>query len=196
MLAAQVLQPLLATRRPERILVLKHAWAGIVPLESVSPVQIIRLNSNSSASGAVLRCRFDALPFEPAVFDLVILNHLLSDGQERVLAETLRVLAPGGDVVLCGLNSTGLRYRFGNRKNHFPGLKIKRVDQVLKAQSFDIKQCLLVGIAGFSRPSPKAVWHGLRLPFADWVVLHGHHRSGLSNINFTRKRHPLMQYAG
>lgn len=196
MLAAQVLQPLLVTRRPERILVLKHARAGIVPLEPVSPVQIIRLSSNSSASGAVLRCRFDALPFEPATFDLVILHHLLRDGQERVLAETLRVLAPGGDVVLCGLNSTGMRYRFGNRKNHFPGLRLRRIEQVLKTQSFDTRQCLLMGFGGFLRPSPKAVWHGLSLPFADWVVLHGHHRSGLSNISFARKRRPLVQYAG
>ena len=196
MLVAQVLQPLLASRRPGRILVLEHKEARSVVVQPVSPAQIIRLGANGVATESGIRCRIDALPFDQAVFDLVVLVHLLRDGHEAVLAETLRVLTPGGDVLLSGLNSTGLRYRFGNRKSRFPGLRLNTVSHFLKTQSFDIKQCLLMGLAGSSRPAPKPIWHGIRIPFADHAVLHGCHWPVIKNANFSRKRSPQVQYAG
>ncbi len=167
-----------------------------MPFEPVSPAQIIRLSASGVATESGLSCRINALPFDEAVFDLIVLVHLLRDGHELVLAEALRVLTPGGDVVLSGLNSTGLQYRFGNRENRFPGLKLSRVSHYLKMRSFDIRQCLLMGMAGSSRPASRSVWHGLRLPFADRVVMHGRHRSVIKKVHLSRKRSPLVQYAG
>ncbi|HEY5775847.1 MAG TPA: class I SAM-dependent methyltransferase [Xanthomonadales bacterium] len=187
-LAAQLLQPLLARRRPERILVMKHAGAGDLPLQLVNSAQIIRLSSNESDAGAGLLCRIEALPFEEAIFDLVILHHLVSDGSEKILAEALRVLAAGGDIVISGLNSSGLRNRIANRKHKVPAIKMNRVCRVLKSQSFSIEQCLSMGLGGLSRPAPKAAWHGLRLPFADRVVLHGHHQSNMQSARILRFR--------
>jgi SAM-dependent methyltransferase len=185
-LVTQLLQPLLARRRPERILILKHANAGDLSIETTSPAQIIRLSSGESGADAGVRCRIDALPFEQASFDLVILHHLVSDGSETFMAEILRVMAAGGDVVISGLNSSGLRNRIAGRKQGLPALKLDRICSFLKSQSINVELCLLMGLGGFSRPAPKATWHGLGFPFADRVVLHGHHQSNIENTNILR----------
>lgn len=180
-LAAQLLQPLLARRRPERILVLKHSTAGDLPLEPVKPAQIVRISAGEFSNGDLVKCRIDALPFEEAAFDLVILHHLVNDGSEAFLPEVLRVINAGGDIVISGLNSSGWRNRIGNRKHELAALKLDRICKVLKSQSFNIEQCLLMGLGGFSKPAPRATWHGLGYPFADRVVLHGHHQSNIRN---------------
>ena len=185
-LAVQLLQPLLARRRPERILVLKHAAATDLPLEPVNSAQIVRLSSEEFSEDAMLRCRLGALPFDEAAFDLVILHHLVNDGTEPFLTEALRVMIEGGDIVISGLNSSGLRNRIGNRKQRLPALKLDRICTFLKSQSFNVEQCLLMGLGGFSRPAPRATWHGLGFPFADRAVLHGHHQSNIKNASILR----------
>jgi len=187
-LAAQLLKPLLARRRPARILVMKHAGAKDPPLELVNSAQVIRLSTDEFSANARLRCRISALPFEEAAFDLVILHHLIADGGERYMSEALQALAAGGDIVISGLNSSGLRNQIINRRKKVPALKLDRVCKFLKSQSFNIDQCLLMGLGGFSRPSPKATWHGLGLPFADRVVIHGHHQSNITNARVLRFR--------
>jgi len=187
-LAGQLLQPLLARRRPARILVLKHEGAQDLPLEPANSAQLIRLSAGGSYPGAMLQCRISALPFEEAAFDLVILHHLVADGSEPCLAEALRVLGAGGDIVISGLNSSGLRNRIVNRKQKVPALKLNRICHFLKSQSFNIEQCLLMGLGGFSRPAVKTGWYGFGLPFADRVVLHGHHQSNIHNAHILRFR--------
>ncbi len=173
---------------------MKLAGAGDLPLEFESSAQLIRLSSDESSVDALLRCRIEALPFEDAAFDLVILHHLVSDGTETYLAEALRVLTAGGDIVISGLNSSGLRNRIINRKHQVPALKLNRICNFLKSRSFNIEQCLMMGLGGFSRPAPKPTWHGLGLPFADRVVLHGHHQSTAHNARILRFRQ--MKNAG
>ena len=185
-LVEQLLQPLLARRRPERILVLKHADAGDLLLEPASRAQIIRLSTKEFSVDARVRCRLEALPFEEAAFDLVILHHLVNDGSEPLLAEALGVMAAGGDLVISGLNSSGFRNRIGNRKQLLPALKPERLCRYLKSQSFNIEQYLLMGLGGFAWPAPRASWYGLRLPFADRVVVHAHHQSNIKNASILR----------
>lgn len=187
-LAAQLLQPLLARRRPSRVLVLKHAKAGDLPLELTNTAQVIRLSTAKPDDNALLQCRIESLPFEEAAFDLVILHHLVADGGEKYLQEALRVLAAGGDIVISGLNSSGLRRHIVNRKNKVPVLKLNRICKGLKSKSFNIEQCMLMGLCGFSRPLVKARWHGLGFPFADRVVLHAHHQTNITNANVLRFR--------
>jgi SAM-dependent methyltransferase len=134
----------------------------------------------------MLKCRISALPFEEAAFDLVILHHLVADGSETHLAEALRVLSAGGDIVISGLNSSGLRNRIVNRKKQVPALKLTRVCKFLKSHSFNIEQCLLMGMGGFSWPAARPTWHGLAIPFADRVVVHGHHQSKIMNARILR----------
>jgi len=185
-LAVQLIKPLLARRRPERVLVLKNACANDLPLELVNPAQVIRLSTDHCCADAPVQCRFASLPFEEAAFDVVILHHLISDGSEGFLSEILRVLIAGGDLVVSGLNSSGLRNRFGNRDQQVPALKLDRICNFLKSRSFNIEQCLLMGLGGFSKPAARATWYGLGLPFADRVVLHGHHQSNISNASILR----------
>lgn len=196
LLASELLHPLMAKRRPERVLVLKHAGADELALHTLSPVQIIRLSAGEAAgdktgADAVLSCRLSALPFEEASFELVVLQQLVSDGNEPVMRSALRVLAAGGDLVIIGLNSAGLQYRFRNRQDQFPGLRINRVIEHLKSKSFNIMQCLRMGLAGRSPPAGKnrrhgGGWHGLVMPFADHVALHGHHQSNIENASILR----------
>ena len=185
-LVAQLLDPLLARRRPARILVLKHADAGDLPLNTVGPAQVIRLSTDEFDADALMRCRLTSMPFEEAAFDLVVLHHLLSDGDESFMAEVLRVLSAGGDLVISGLNSSGMRNRLGNRKHKLAALKLNKVCNFLKAHSFKVENCLLSGLAGMSRPAPRATWYGLGLPFADRVAVHGHHQSNISNVSILR----------
>jgi len=192
-LLAGLLQPLLESRRPQQVLVLQHAAVGDLEMTPLSPAQVIRMSTDMQAENAVLQGRLGALPFGNETFALIVLQHLVGDGREAVLREALRVLAPGGDLLISGLNSTGLRYRCGNRAEQFPGLRLNRVSCFLKSQSFKIERCLRMGLAGMSRPvqkdsGPGNHWAGLVLPFADWVVLHGHHQSHIGNAGILRFR--------
>jgi len=126
------------------------------------------------------------LPFVETAFDLVILHHVVADASEPLLREVLRVLAPGGDVVISGLNSSGLRNRLINRRQEIPALKLDKVCNYLKSQSINVELCLLMGLGGFSRPAPRATWHGLGFPFADRVMMHGHHESNIRNAKMLR----------
>jgi len=193
LLASELLQPLLAKRRPERILILKHASADNLLLEPVGRAQTIRLSTDPTAADSTVRCWLGALPFAEASFDLVILHQLVSDGDEPVMRSALEALVAGGDLVICGLNSAGLQYRIKNRQEQFPGLKINRVIEHLKSESFKIEHCFKMGLAGLSRPAPINCWkgngwHALTMPFADHVVLHGHHQSNIQNASILRFR--------
>lgn len=167
---------------------LKQAGASDPPLDLVSPALVVRINSEQSATGEPLRCRMDALPFEEAVFDLIIVHHLLIDGREKFFDETLRVLVAGGDLVISGLNSSGLRNLVANRKHAVAALKLNRVCKILKAHSFKIEDCLLMGLAGLPRPVTSVSSYGIRLPFADRAVLHGHHQSNIKNASILKFR--------
>lgn len=185
-LVTRLLQPLLSRRRPDRILVLKHGTAGDLQFEPASPAQVIRLSTEPEAADAMLHCRMQALPFVEASFDLVILHHVLTDGSEPFLAEVLRVMTAGGDLVISGLNSSGLRNRLINRRQKRPALKLDKVCSFLKSRSINVELCLLMGLGGFSHPAPKATWHGLGYPFADRVMLHGHRQSNIKNAKILR----------
>ena len=189
-LVQQLLSPLVAKRRPERILVIKQANAGDLPLQLTYAAQIIRLSTAARSDQAPLQCRLTELPFEQATFDLVILHHLISDGSEAFMNEVLRVTVAGGDLVVSGLNSSGLRNRFGNRDQRVPPLKLNKVCSFLKSHSFEIEHCLLMGVAGLSRPSPRSTWHGIGWPCADRVVLHAHHKSNINNASVLRFKKP------
>ena len=101
-LADELLLPLLARRRPQRILLLKHAASRDLQLEIDFTTQVVRLDSDVVSDFSPLQCRLDLLPFEESVFDLVILHHLVNDGTEPLMDEALRVLVEGGDVIISG----------------------------------------------------------------------------------------------
>jgi len=186
LLKAEVLQPLLERRRPRRVLLLRHALAADMTLESSWPMQVIRLGDGDGPADRPLRCSLAALPFEAGLFDLVVLLHLVGDGSEAVFDEALRVLLPGGELVVSGLNANGMRYRLGNRAERFPGIRMHKVIGRLKSRSFVVVRCLRAGLMGLSEPILPCDWHGLVLPCADHIVLHAHHHCGSTDGNVPR----------
>jgi len=186
LLSAQLLEPILTQRRPSRILVLKKAGEEDLVLETSGDPQVIRLTTDATCSKAPVTANIESLPFEENVFDLVILHHVVKDGKEPLLDGVMSVLVPGGDIVISGLNSTGLKYYFGNPKRRLPGIELDHMTVNLKNRSLQLRECTLMGVAGLPWPSPKSSWHGLGLPFADHVALHAHHHSASSNTNVLR----------
>jgi SAM-dependent methyltransferase len=72
--------------------------------------------------GQDLHCEFDALPFESASLDLVLLPHALelASDAHAVLREVERVLRPEGRLIVFGLNPAslwGLRQNLGRLKS-------------------------------------------------------------------------------
>jgi SAM-dependent methyltransferase len=102
--------------------------------------------------GTDLHCDFDALPFESASLDLVLLPHSLelADDAHALLREVERVLRPEGRLIIFGLNPAslwGLRQNVGRlrhggepylpRQGEFIGYW--RLRDWLKLLSFDVE---------------------------------------------------------
>ncbi len=115
-------------------------------------------------AGRELHCEFDALPFESASLDLVVLPHALelASDPHAVLREVERVLRPEGRVIVFGLNPAslwGLRQKLGRmRRGREPYLPRDgefigywRLRDWLRLLSFDIE----AGRFGAYRPPLK-----------------------------------------
>ena len=97
--------------------------AAEVPVDVAADVSVaVSGNVSGDVPGGrvavVLRCDFDALPFDSQSLDLVVLPHTLELARDPHLAlgEVERVLRPEGRVVILGFNPTslwGLRQRLG-----------------------------------------------------------------------------------
>lgn len=77
-----------------------------------------------------LRCDFDALPFDAASLDLVVLPHVLEQARDPhlTLREVERVLVPDGRALIVGFNPAslwGTRQRFGRLRRSL-GIRSKR----------------------------------------------------------------------
>jgi SAM-dependent methyltransferase len=98
-----------------------HRWVAVdQPRSGMEPRQAAEVPSPDPAS-VVLRCDFDALPFDSHSLDLVVLPHALELARDPHLAlrEVERVLVPEGKVVILGFNPAslwGLRQRLGRLK--------------------------------------------------------------------------------
>ena len=174
----QLLQPLVAKRQPQRGLLLRHRSASEIVFDGGDSSEWVSLNSQPFFGDAPVIARLDALPFEDVAFDLIVLQHLICDGSEQVLAEAMRVLAPGGDLIISGLNCAGLRYHSKRKKPSFPAIKINRVEHLLKSNSFSVTRCLRTGFAGLVWPKPNSFWASTSFPFADRVAIQARHQSG------------------
>ena len=109
-------------------------------------------------AGVALLCDFDALPFDSASLDLVVLPHALELARDPHLAlrEVERVLVPEGRVVIVGFNPAslwGLRKWFGRwRRRAAPGsaaglflpsagefMRYRRLRDWLRLLSFEVE---------------------------------------------------------
>ena len=80
---------------------------------------------DAGSAPIALHCDFDALPFDAASLDLIVLPHALEVARDphRVLREVERALVPEGRVVIVGFNPSspwGLRQRMEHLRRHAP----------------------------------------------------------------------------
>jgi SAM-dependent methyltransferase len=111
-----------------------------------------------SRAAIALHCDFDALPFDSASLDLVVLPHALELARDPHLAlrEVERVLVPEGRVVIVGFNPSslwGLRQRIGRWRGQLqatgaqplflPGhgefMRYRRLRDWLRLLSFEVE---------------------------------------------------------
>ncbi len=135
-----------------------------------------RLQSSNSAR-ILLDCNSAALPFQDAAFRRVILYLVTRDGTEHELDEACRVLAPGGELLVLGLNRRSWSAMRWYRRGPVPGMAVASVRDSLQAHDLVIDCMLGAGLLG--RSGPLMEWRrlsGVALPFADLVVLRAQHR--------------------
>jgi SAM-dependent methyltransferase len=113
------LEGLRANRMPHRWVALDaHGVDTPGPVVEGDPAAEVPADVATDRVAVVLRCDFDALPFDSQSLDLVVLPHTLELARDPHLAlgEVERVLRPEGRVVILGFNPTslwGLRQRLG-----------------------------------------------------------------------------------
>jgi SAM-dependent methyltransferase len=120
------LDALRANRMPHRWLAVESAHDDEVPADQPAEAPPASSDGRADAKNPrvlvvpppSLRCHFDALPFDAASLDLVVLPHALELARDPHLAlrEVERVLVPEGRVIIVGFNPAslwGTRQRLG-----------------------------------------------------------------------------------
>lgn len=152
----------------------------------------------NGVSGQKVRCESDQLPFQDKVFQVVVLHHVVSAGDEPELSEAVRVLARDGVLILLGLNRMGWRYRTQDRAGHLPGLSPLKVKGRLEALRMTMQGFAGAGLAGMNRP---ALMHdglaSLGAPLADIVLLQARHANSpeVMPLRFGKSRSGVVQSA-
>lgn len=161
-------------------------------------VSISLSQSQSAGAGQCVRCESGRLPFQDRVFNRVVLNHVVGDGDEDELAEAVRVLARNGVLIMLGLNRMGWRYRTQNGDRRLPGIAPFRVRARLEQLEMTMQGFAGAGLAGLSRPAFMAKGLvGLAASVADIVLLQARHRDSpeLTPLKFRKPSSAVVQSA-
>lgn len=189
-LPARMLQSVLRRRRPRRVLLLSSNQVLPDEFEWPPAAFAVKLGLGEEVSTGVVRCRGGALPFQGGCFDVVVLMHLLRNGEEPALGEAARVLAPGGELLILGLNALGWAAHFVN-PDRLPVLSPP-------ALSAGLRRCALVrertegaGLCG--RERRVEAWPGastLLRAVKDVHLVHCRHESGSPGVTVMRFSRP------
>lgn len=93
-----------------------HRWLAVE--QAVDDQRLRTLDGGEEPVTPALRCQFDALPFDAASLDLVVMPHTLEHARDphQALREVERVLMPEGRVLIVGFHAAslwGARQRLG-----------------------------------------------------------------------------------
>jgi SAM-dependent methyltransferase len=142
-------------------------------------------------AAALLHCSSADLPFQGQVFQTVILYLVVGDGSEQELGEACRVLAPGGRLLVVGLNHSGWAGRVTYRHRQLPAMRVARLRKRLRQQGLVVERLVGAGLLG--RDKPRMEWRRLSaliLPFADLLVLCARHRDSAAMARPGLKKFP------
>jgi len=142
--------------------------------------------------GQRVSCDSAQLPFQDRVFSMVILHHVIGNGDEAELAEAVRVTARSGVLILLGLNRMGWRYHAQNTIRRLPGIAPLKVRARLEALGMAMQGFAGAGLGGQQRPVLMSRGLGsLAVPLADLVLLQARHRDGPEAAELrSRKQRP------
>lgn len=159
----------------------------------------ISLSLDTQATeGQPVRCRSAQLPFQDGAFGMVVLHHVIGNGDEPELAEAARVLSGSGVLLVLGLNRFGWRYRAQRDGRRLPGLAPLRVGARLDRLDMVLQGFAGAGLAGRERPAfMNSGPLGLLSPLADVVLLQAQHRGGpgVMPLRFRKSRAHVVQSA-
>lgn len=134
---------------------------------------------NAQSAGAQaprLHCDSTELPFLDGAFRSVTLYHIIGEGSEAELAEACRVLAPGGDLLVIGLNHCGWAGFDSGVWAGVPRLRSAQVYRRLGDLGMVVEARLGAGLFGRERPAVlEHGWRRLALPVADIVLMRARH---------------------
>ena len=141
-------------------------------------VSLKQASTQQPLSGEVLlECASAELPFQDEVFNAVIMYLCIADGGEDELDEACRVLVPGGELLLLGLNRTSWRGMKAGRNSQVSCMKVSRVCRRLEERGLVVESVRGLGLLGHSRPEmDRSRLSGLALPIADVVLIGARHR--------------------
>jgi hypothetical protein len=188
-LVESFVRPVIAKRRPQRVLLLSTAPADLPGFHGLASVDLVSLHAGSTSGEDAVTCRSAALPFQDDSFDMALLHHVFTDGGEPELAETERVLTGGGEIFVLGQGVLGLAGRFGQTRSTLPRLRVGAMCRSLQAHSFRIEQCIGIGLAGLQVSCDRR-WQQPVLPFADAVLIQGRHRTAKAIVTPLRFGRP------
>jgi hypothetical protein len=196
----QLLRNVLGEDRKGNVLVVYHA--------SISPpdTPCLRRDENTFGMAVCLRhgegdsssniqsgleCVSHALPFQDEVFHKVVLYHVTEHGDEPELAEACRVLVPGGDMLLVGLNRTSWGKLKTYRTSQVSVMSPALVQTALEDHDMQIIDKRGLGLLGQTKPGMgRHKLSTLVLPFADLVLLQARHREKPAATRMLLKKLP------
>ena len=161
-------------------------------------VSISLSQHDQPGAGQQVRCESAQLPFQDRAFSMVVLHHVVGDGEEAELAEAVRVLAGHGVLLLLGLNRMGWRYRTQDDIRRLPGLAPLRLKSRLERLGMVMQGFAGAGLCGWSRPAfLGSGLSGMATPLADLVLLQARHRDSpeVTPLRFRKSRSTVVQSA-
>lgn len=129
---------------------------------------LTRVDSGDVNAASSVHCDIDSLPFEDGVFNMVIVNHSVSDQQTAQLTEAQRVLKGGGQIIVIGWGRFGSGP--GKQSRDRSSVDARFICRWLRQRNFQIRQCEGFGLRG--RPVHlQGRWVKTVLPLADLVMI-------------------------
>jgi len=161
-------------------------------------VSISLSQHDQPGAGQRVRCESAQLPFQDRAFSMVVLHHVVGEGEEAELAEAVRVLAGHGVLLLLGLNRMGWRYRTQDDIRRLPGIAPLRLKSRLERLGMVMQGFAGAGLCGLSRPAfLSSGLSGMATPLADLVLLQARHCDSpeVTPLRFRKTRSTVVQSA-
>lgn len=164
---------IVARLRPRNLLLIGTCLEAL-PQDSLNSIALkVDIESKGNSARGSLVCHTGSLPFRDEEFDMVLVQHMLSNGQEPELEEACRVIRPGGQLLMIGAGRfCGARKKQDREQ---PSMNVGSILRNVRSRDFEIKQCEGFGMRG--RPVHlDARWQKPLLRFSNLILIRGRHR--------------------